>query len=110
MLERQNIKTEFFKFIGTSPSGRSQFTLNIDKPCELIFFCNREDGFTGAPNRIAIINNAYILNAYNTPAGTRLYPYELRLRCNLNEIDATVYTLQIDQSLTVNVIARYYEK
>lgn len=106
---RQIIKTEFFKFVGVSSSGQSSYTLNIDKPCEVIFFCNREDGFAGAPNRTATINNSYILNAYNTPALTRLYPFELRLRCNLNEIDKTVYTIKITQPLTVNVICRFYE-
>lgn len=107
--KKQATKVEFYKFTGNNPTGISTFTLNIDKPCEVYFFCNREDGFVAGPNRTAIINNSFILNGYNTPSATRLYPYDLRLRCNLNEYDATVYTLNISQPLTVTVQCRYYE-
>jgi hypothetical protein len=109
MKKRQLIKTEFFKYVGNSPIGISSYTLNIDKPYEVIFLCNDESGLPSIPNTTAVINNSYILNAFNIPNIDRLYPYELRLRCNLNEIDKTIYTLKISFGLTVTVICRYYE-
>jgi hypothetical protein len=106
--KKQLTKQEFFKF-GVPSGGERTFTLNIDKPCEVYFFCNSETGVPAGSNRTATINNSFILNGYNTPVATRLYPYELRLRCNLNEVDNTIYTIKITQPLTVTVICRYYE-
>jgi hypothetical protein len=106
--KRQGIKTEFYTFTGNNPAGPSQFNLVIDKPCEIIFFANRI-GAIGGPTRIVNINNNYLLNAFNCPEATRLYPYELRLRCNLGEVDTTIYQITVDLSITCTVIARFYE-
>ena len=100
---RQKIKYEFYEYRGNNPTGFSQTTLNLENPAEVRFLN------TSTIGQFALINKIYFLSSileFNT--GASLNPYELILKPNLDEIDTTIYSLQLSAGARVIVIAKYY--
>lgn len=93
LIKRQKIKYEFFTY-ETGPTGNFTTTLVLNNPASVKFVLTGTGGSTGD---FCIINNAYNLQPIfiPTPGPSRIYPSELVLNNNLNEIDTTVYTIRV---------------
>lgn len=104
----QKVRYEFYNF-QTGPTGVSQITLVLENPSSIKFVCTGN----GGANDLVTINNAYQLQPIGivaTGIGV-LYPYELILNNNLNEIDVTTYSLRIispANTINVKVVAKYF--
>jgi hypothetical protein len=101
MAKRQKVRYEFYKF--EAPIGAVTRTLTLSNPASVKFLMTGSGGAN-----TCLINNTYRLQPIGLfTNGTAVFPYELTLENNENELDMTDYVLFI-QSGTVVVVAKYY--
>jgi hypothetical protein len=101
----QKVKFEVFTFSG-GPLG-STYTLKLNDPAQVTFEC-----FGGSLLGVATINNSIFLFPYiDTITGLANLPYNKIFETKRNEIDTTVYTLNVSSpNIFVKVTCKYYVK
>jgi len=104
-ITRQNVRYEFFSF-ETGPTGLFNTTLVLNNPASVKFVLT---GTGGAPD-YCVINNLYNLQPIGSAIIPPVYPFELILNNNINEIDTTVYTVRIlspGNSIQLKIVVKY---
>jgi hypothetical protein len=110
-MKLQKVRYEFYSY-ETGPTGLFNTTLVLDNPASIKFV------LTGTGNTTAdfcVINNLYNLQPINliVPGPPRIYPSELILNNNFNEIDKTNYTIRIlcnTNTIQLKIVVKYLVK
>jgi len=98
----QKVRYEFFTYSGQVGVIATQINVKIENPASVKFI------FEGAAGSFAVINKTFLLSpVIDTNNGTAVYPSELILNNNLNEIDTTIYQLLIGQGQII-LVCKYY--
>lgn len=101
--DKRKVRYEFFTYSGVAGVFFTQINLKIENPASVKFIN------IGPPATVVIINNIHILACCRDfVGGTSLAPYELELTNNVNEIDATIYSLKISGAGVCQVVCKYY--
>lgn len=100
--KRQKVRYECYTY--NAPNGLTTHFLKLNNPAEVKFI--GVDSNIG--NRITINNSFVIQSLVDVLNGTAVYPSELILNNNENEIDVTQYTLLLQQNSEVFVVCKYY--
>jgi hypothetical protein len=107
---KKAIRYEFLEFSPNFVTGRFSQTLVLNNPASVKFVYV---GNGGVNDRI-VINNVYTLEPLrNFLLNTSINPYELILNNNIDEIDKTIYSIQIfgtTAGCMLKVIVKYYDK
>ena len=103
-----NVRYEFISY-ETGTTGNFQTTLVLNKPASIRFILTGTGGSTGD---FCIINNSYNLQPIfiPSPGPSRIYPSELILDNNINEIDNTIYSIRIVSALNtiqLKIVVKY---
>lgn len=104
MEKAQNIRYEFFKYHSPNLGGTFTNTLVFENPLSIEFILTG----TAIGNGNAVINNTYNLDTLNKYiTGSAINPYLLKLTNQFNEIDKTVYTIQLFNVCDLTVICKF---
>jgi hypothetical protein len=109
MAKRQKVRYEFYSY-ETGPTGTFNVTLTLDKPASVRFILT---GRGLLQSDFCTINNLYNLQPIflTTPGPDRIFPSELILQNQINEIDVTDYQIRIQNAtntVTLKIVAKYY--
>lgn len=109
MAKKQKVRYEFYSY-ETGPTGTFNVTLTIEKPASIRFILT---GTALLASDFCTINNLYNLQPINinVPGPPRIFPSELILQNQINEIDITDYQIRIQNAtntVTLKVVAKYY--
>lgn len=104
---KQKVRYEFYNFENSAIGNVAQFNLKLEDPASVKFeFVSFLPG-----TQIATINKIYNLDSIlNTNNGTAVFPSQLILENNSDEIDSTIYSIVIFSPGTVYVTCKYYIK
>ena len=101
--KRQKVRYEFYNYQSTGLPLST--TLVLNGPASVKFICTDNNPL----NAKTIINNTFVLQAVTDfTTGNALYPYELLLDNNENEIDVTNYQINLQPNSELQVVAKYY--
>jgi hypothetical protein len=107
--KRNEIVTEFYKYINKGTGQRRQMTLTYENPCYISFFCTSALGYGNQAQ--VVINNVYNL-IWNQSAGLpkqELFQNYIEFKAPPNSIDKTIYSLDISDNTQVLVVVKYYK-
>jgi hypothetical protein len=109
LVKRNEIVTEFYKYINKNSGSRKQMTLTYENPCYISFFVTSALGYGNQAQ--AVINNTINL-IWNQSAGLpkqELFQNYIVFECPPNSIDKTIYSLDISDNTQVLVVVKYYK-
>jgi|LakMenE01Jun11ns_1017448.scaffolds.fasta_scaffold9922629_2 hypothetical protein len=109
MKKRQKVRYEFYSY-ETSVSGNFNVTLTLNNPASVKFILT---GIGTLTSDFCTINNLYNLQPIFlvTPGPPRIFPSELILQNQINEIDVTDYQIRIQNAtntVVLKVVVKYY--
>lgn len=106
-IKKNKVHFEFFKFTCFGSGTTYQNTLVLNSPASVEFILTGT--LAGVGN--ALINNIYSLDTFASVVnGTAIYPSNLKLQTNLNELDDTTYKIFLSGQCDLTVIAKYYNE
>ena len=101
--KKTKIVYEFMQFYCPTATTNFQQTLVLINPASVKFY-----NTSGNPLGMVIINNNFNLGSPTAPIGTNPYPTNLILDNNINEIDETIYQINLISGTSLKVIVKYY--
>lgn len=108
-IKRNEIVTEFYKYINKNSGTNKQMTLTYQNPCYISFFVTTATGYGNQAQ--CVINNTYNLLWLQSlnQSQNNIFPNYIEFKCPANSIDKTVYSLDIADDTQVLVVVKYYK-